>query len=276
MITRFAPSPTGLLHLGHAVSALTVWDTAQAAGGTMLLRHEDIDATRVRPGFYGAIEQDLAWLGLSWPAPVRRQSAHLPDYGAMLGRLIELGVVFRCPRTRKELAQAAAGAPQAGDAADPLAAPTLPRLPETEVERRIAAGESFAWRFDPAAAARLLAGRRLVFEADGVPVEADPFRMGQAILARKDAPASYHLCVVHDDALQGITDVIRGEDLAGAAHLHVTLQALLDLPVPRFHHHRLLTGPDGRRYAKRDGAVTLQALRAQGWTADRVRAQVGL
>lgn len=276
MITRFAPSPTGLLHLGHAFSALTVWQAAQAAGGTMLLRHEDIDTTRARPAFYTAIEEDLAWLGLSWPAPVRRQSEHLEDYAAMLARLIGLGAVFRCPRTRKELAEAAAGAPQAGDAADPFAAPNLPRLPEAEVERRIAAGESFAWRFDPVAAARLLAGRAPVFEADGILVEADPFRLGQAILARKDAPASYHLCVVHDDALQGVTDVIRGVDLAGAAHLHVTLQALLELPVPRYHHHRLLTGPDGRRFAKRDGAVTLQALRAQGWTADRVRAQVGL
>lgn len=276
MITRFAPSPTGLLHLGHAFSALTVWNRAQAEGGTMLLRHEDIDATRVRPAFYDAIEEDLAWLGLSWPQPVRRQSAHLPDYAVMLDRLITLGVVFRCPRTRKELADAAAGAPQVGDAADPFAAPTLPRLSEAEVERRVAAGEGFAWRFDPAVAAALLAGRLPVFEADGILIEADPFRLGQAILGRKDAPASYHLCVVHDDALQGVTDVIRGVDLAGAAHLHVTLQALLDLPVPRYHHHRLLTGPDGRRYAKRDGAVTLQALRAQGWTPGQVRAQVGL
>lgn len=276
MRTRFAPSPTGLLHLGHAFSALTVWQAAQDAGGTMLLRHEDIDATRVRPAFYGAIEEDLAWLGLSWPLPVRRQSEHLADYAVLLDRLIALGVVFRCPRTRKELALAAAGAPQAGDAADPFAAPTLPRLPEAEVERRVAAGESYAWRFDPAAAARQLSGRMPVFEADGVRVTADPYRLGQTILARKDAPASYHLCVVHDDALQGITDVIRGEDLSGSAHLHVTLQALLDLPVPRYRHHRLLTGPDGKRYAKRDGAVTLQALREQGWTPDRVRAQVGL
>jgi glutamyl-Q tRNA(Asp) synthetase len=276
-VTRFAPSPTGPLHLGHAYSALRVHDLAQAHGGVMLLRHEDIDASRVREPYYRAIEEDLAWLGLSWPHPPRRQTRHLADYRSTLDRLIVLGVVYRCPRTRKELAQAAGGAPQAGDLPDTLAHAPLPRLPEAEVERRIAAGEDFAWRFDPDAAVRMLSGARPRFhDHDAGDIEADPFRLGHAILARKDAPASYHLCVVHDDAAQGITDVIRGEDLAPAAHLHVTLQALLGLSTPRYRHHRLLMGADGKRLSKRDGAAALSAWRAAGWTPDDVRREVGL
>lgn len=277
MRTRFAPSPTGFLHRGHALSALMCWQAAREAGGTCLLRHEDIDQTRARPRFYEAIEADLAWLGLSWPQPARRQTSHLADYAALLERLIGLGVVFRCVRTRRELALAAASAPQDPGRNDPLAAPDLPPLPPGDVERRIAAGESFAWRFDPAAADRLLGPDRPTFdEAGRGPVIADPYRLGQAILARKDTPASYHLCVVHDDALQGITDVIRGEDLREATHLHVTLQALLGLPTPRYRHHRLILDETGRRLAKRDGSTSLRALRAAGWTPADVRASVGL
>jgi glutamyl-Q tRNA(Asp) synthetase len=279
--TRFAPSPTGLLHLGHAYSALMCWQAAREAGGECLLRHEDIDLTRVRAHFYEAAEEDLDWLGLDWPTPIRRQSAHLEEYAAMLARLVEMGVVFRCVRTRKEMAEAAASAPQAGDLADPFAAPSVPRLPEEEVDRRIAAGESFAWRFDPQAAAARLAGRTpgtvpMVVDEEQGPEPADPARLGQVILGRKDAPASYHLCVVHDDALQGVTHVIRGEDLRGAAHLHVTLQALLDLPSPRYRHHRLITDDHGRRLAKRDDATSLRALRAAGWSPGDVRRAVGL
>ena len=184
--TRFAPSPTGFLHLGHAFSALTAWDAAQAAGGRFVLRIEDIDTGRCRPEFEAAILEDLTWLGLAWEAPVRRQSDHLADYAAALERL------------------------------------------------------------------------------------------GDVVLARKDTPTSYHLASVLDDAAAGITHVIRGEDLAEAAHLHVLLQALFDLPTPNYRHHRLILGPDGKRLAKRDQAATLRSLRDAGETPASIRAQLGL
>lgn len=267
-VTRFAPSPTGYLHLGHAFSALTAFDAAQAAGGVFLLRLEDLDQGRCRPAFEEAIFEDLAWLGLRWPAPVLRQSDHVARYQAALERLAGLGLVYRCFKTRKELMEEAAGAPHGpGDAFVGAA------LPEAEERARLAQGQAFAWRLSLAACqAHLGSGwDQLSFEADGAMVKAEPGLLGDVILGRKDFPASYHLASVLDDAAQGVTDVIRGEDLREAAHLHVLLQALFGLPTPRYRHHRLILGADGKRLAKRDQAATLRSLREAGKTPADVR-----
>jgi glutamyl-Q tRNA(Asp) synthetase len=271
--TRFAPSPTGHLHLGHAFSALTAWDAARAAGGRFVLRIEDIDATRCRPQYEASILEDLAWLGLDWERPVRRQSEHLDDYAAALDRLIGRGLAYRCFRTRREIAQAAASAPHGAVEAF-RGAP----LPADEEAARLAAGEPFAWRLSLDTAERALggfAGLTYVDENRGALV-AEPARAGDIVLARKDVGVAYHLAATVDDALQGITHVIRGEDLADAVHPQRLLQALLDLPTPRYRHHRLILGADGRRLAKRDHAATLRELRAAGVTAQAVRARVGL
>lgn len=270
-VTRFAPSPTGPLHLGHAFSALTACDAAQAAGGRFLLRIEDIDAGRCRPAFEAAILEDLAWLGIAWEAPVWRQSARMAVYGAALEDLAARGLVYRCFRTRRELA---------GE----LAAPHGPMGPAVrggppapdEEAARLAAGEPFAWRLAMDRALGAVAGRALAFEADGRAQIANPAPFGDLVLARKDTPASYHLASVIDDAAQGVTHVIRGEDLIEAAHIHVLLQALLGLPTPIYRHHRLITGPDGKRLAKRDRAAALADLRAAGATARHVRDRLGL
>ncbi|MDX2233318.1 MAG: tRNA glutamyl-Q(34) synthetase GluQRS [Hyphomonadaceae bacterium] len=267
IVSRFAPSPTGLLHLGHAFSALT----AAAGADRFLVRIEDLDHTRCRPAYEAAILEDLAWLGLRWETPVRRQSAHMAEYGAALRRLIEAGVAYRCFRTRRELAAESAHAPHgAGD--------VVRGGPAPDDAERLARGDAFAWRLWLDRCRDHLGARwdALGFEADGVWVAADPGRLGDAVIARKDFPASYHIASVWDDALQGVTHVVRGEDLREAAHLHVLLQALLELPTPRYRHHRLILGPDGKRLAKRDHAATLRSLRESGFTAQAVRAMVGL
>jgi glutamyl-Q tRNA(Asp) synthetase len=273
-VTRFAPSPTGLLHLGHAFSALTAFDAAQTAGGRFLLRIEDIDQGRARPEFETAIFEDLAWLGLSWETPVRRQSEHMADYQAALESLIARNLVYRCFRTRREVAEAIASAPHR-ESADVFVGEALP--PEDEAAR-LASGESFAWRLSQKKARAALgpAYFALVFEDETGLVRAQPERHGDVVLARKDFPASYHLASVWDDALAGVTHVIRGEDLRESAHLHVLLQRLLDLPTPRYQHHRLILDEVGKRLAKRDDAATLQSLRESGKTAHDVRAVLGL
>ncbi len=270
-VTRFAPSPTGYLHLGHAFSALTAWDAARAAGGRFLLRIEDIDEGRRRPEFDAAILEDLAWLGLTWEEPVRRQSAHMADYQAPLDRLIADGLVYRCFLTRREVMEAIAGAPHGSE---PLffGAPLNP----AEENKRLAGGDGFAWRLSSARARDALGPHPLRFEDETGLVTVDPARLGDVILARKDFPTSYHLASVWDDALQGVTHVIRGEDLRDSAHLHATLQALLGLPTPVYRHHRLITDETGRRLAKRDQDKTLCALRAEGATPADVRKMVGL
>lgn len=273
-VTRFAPSPTGLLHLGHALSALTAFDAAREAGGRFLLRIEDIDQGRARPEYEAAIYEDLAWLGLEWQTPVRRQSEHMAEYEAALQSLIDRGLVYRCFRTRREIAEAIASAPH-GETQDVFRGEALPAAEEAE---RIAAGEPFAWRLS-LHRARVALGPAyfaLVFEDETGPVRAEPERHGDVVLARKDFPASYHLASVWDDALQGVTHVIRGEDLREAAHLHVLLQKLLNLPQPKYRHHRLVLGADGKRLAKRDAAATLRALREAGKTPGDVRAMLGL
>jgi glutamyl-Q tRNA(Asp) synthetase len=276
-VTRFAPSPTGYLHRGHAFSALTAYEAARAAGGRFILRIEDIDVTRSRPEFEAAIYEDLAWLGIEWESPVRRQSEHLDDYQATIAALTADHLTYRCFRTRREIAEEAARAPHgAGDAfrGGPL--------PSKEEAPRLAAGDAFAWRLSLDAAERALAGRRLSFVEEGAGpdgerglITADPSASGDIVLARKDVGVAYHLAVVVDDALQGVTHVIRGQDLYEASHVQRLLQALLDLPTPVYRHHRLLTGPDGKRFAKRDHAETLRDLRARGITPQQLRQEMG-
>ncbi len=274
-VTRFAPSPTGLLHLGHAYAAFCAFGAADEAGGICHLRIEDIDQTRCRPEFEEAIYTDLRWLGFDWPCPVRRQSAHLDDYQAALDRLIAEGLVYRCFRTRKEIADAIASAPhEAGEVF------TGSPLPASEEAALLASGAPYAWRLSLAAARAFLGAKHdrltLRIEALDAPrqpreIRADPAQFGDVVIARKDAGTSYHLASVHDDALQGVTHVIRGVDLASSAHIHRLLQALLGYPPVIYRHHPLLTGPDGRRYAKRDRSLTLQALRSEGHDGEAVR-----
>jgi glutamyl-Q tRNA(Asp) synthetase len=273
-VTRFAPSPTGYLHLGHAFSALTAFDMAQAAGGRFVLRIEDIDQGRARGDFESAICEDLAWLGLTWEEPVRRQSEHMAEYQAALQQLIDRDLVYRCFRTRKEIAEAIASAPH-GEAEEAFRGE---KLPQEEEAAKLDSGEAFAWRLSlkKARAALGPAYFALVFEDETGLVRAEPERHGDVVLARKDFATSYHLASVWDDALQRVTHVIRGEDLRGAAHLHVLLQKLLDLPQPVYRHHRLILGEDGKRLAKRDQGATLRALREAGKTSQEVRAMVGL
>ncbi len=263
VVTRFAPSPTGRLHLGHAASAIRAHDLARAAQGRFLLRIEDIDGTRSRPAFVDAIAEDLAWLGLAWDGPVWRQSARLHVYAEALARLRGIGLLYPCFCTRAAIARevaASASAPHAGEGEPPYPG-TCRSLTPAERAGRI--GEPHAWRLDMAAATAA-AGPLEWHDAHAGWVAALPTSLGDVVLARKDAPASYHLAVTVDDAAQGVTDVVRGVDLFEATHVHRLLQALFGLPTPRYHHHPLLTGPDGRRLAKRTGAPTLAAMRAAG------------
>lgn len=271
-VTRFAPSPTGYLHLGHAFSALTAFDAAKAAGGRFLLRIEDIDQGRSRPEFEAAIYEDLAWLGIRWEEPVRKQSEHMDEYAGVLKQLIERNLVYRCFRTRKEVAEAIAAAPH-GPSEEMFRGEALPA---DEERTKLDAGEAYAWRLSlkKARAALGPAYFSMVFEDENGPVRADPEPHGDVVLARKDAPTSYHLASVWDDAQAGVTHVIRGEDLREAAHLHVLLQKLLGLPTPAYRHHRLILGADGKRLAKRDSAATLRALREAGTSPADVRAQL--
>jgi glutamyl-Q tRNA(Asp) synthetase len=267
VVTRFAPSPTGLLHLGHAHSALVGWHAARKAGGRFLLRIEDIDRTRCREEFVAAILDDLAWLGLDWDGPVRRQSEHLGDYAAALARLEAMGLVYPCFCTRAEIA-AAASAPH-GPAGVPYPG-TCRRLSAPERERRRADGRSFALRLDMAKAVEATGPLFWEDERAGR-VATEPLVHGDVVLARKDAPTSYHLAVTVDDALQGVTLVTRGEDLFRATDVQRVLQALLGLPTPRYRHHRLLVDDKGRRFAKRDKSLTIAALRKEGRSPADVR-----
>ena len=254
-VTRFAPSPTGRLHLGHAFSAIRAHDFARERGGTFLLRIEDIDGTRRRPEHVETILRDLEWLGLGWDGEVVFQSQRLPRYEAALDRLKVAGLLYPCFCTRADIA-ASASAPHGPEGA--IYPGTCRELATPDLSR------PHCWRIDMAKALAAVSGP-LTFEDSGRGViEADPLSHGDVVLARKDAPASYHLAVTVDDAAQGVTDIVRGEDLFAATHVHRLLQALLGLLVPRYHHHALLTGADGERLAKRHGAPTLAALREAG------------
>jgi glutamyl-Q tRNA(Asp) synthetase len=270
-VTRFAPSPTGRLHLGHAHSALVGWHAARAAGGRFLLRIEDIDAARCREAFVGAILEDLAWLGLDWDGAVRRQSEHMEDYRAALARLDATGLLYPCFCTRAEIAEATTAPHGPSGATYPG---TCRALAVPERERRIAEGRAYAVRLDMARALEATGPLDWVDERAGR-VAADPLAHGDVVLARKDTPTSYHLAATVDDALQGVTLVTRGEDLFAATDVHRVLQALLGLAVPRYRHHKLLTDARGRRFAKRDDALTLAALRESGRTPAEVRRAAG-
>ncbi len=274
-VTRFAPSPTGLLHLGHAHSALFGFQAAQQAGGVFLLRIEDIDPNRCRAEHMQGIFEDLAWLGLSWPVPVRRQSEHLADYAAALDRLHALGVVYPCFCSRKEIQEEIARAGYAPHGPEgPLYPGTCRHLPAAEAAARVAAGAPHAMRLDVAKAMARTGPLRWYDRAAGWQ-QAAPETLGDVVLARRDAPTSYHLAVTVDDAIQGVTLVTRGEDLFHATHVHRLLQALLSLPVPEWHHHGLLTNEAGQRLSKRDGARALRALREEGVPPAQVRAMAG-
>ncbi len=273
-VTRFAPSPTGYLHRGHAFSALNAQAAAREAGGRFLLRIEDIDLTRCRPEFETAIYEDLAWLGLEWELPVRRQSEHFADYRAALDGLVARGLVYRCFRTRREVLDQMASAPHGpgeGFRGQPL--------PAEEEAALVAEGRPYAWRLS-LERAMAEAGELGFFEEGAGPagetglIRARPEGAGDVVLARKDVGVAYHLAVVFDDALQGVTHVIRGEDLFEAAHIQRLLQALLGLPAPVYRHHRLLAGADGKRFAKRDRAETLAELRGRGVTPEALQAEM--
>lgn len=275
-VTRFAPSPTGRLHLGHVYSAFQVRRAADAVGGQAVLRIEDIDVTRCRPEYEAAIHEDLAWLGLEWEGEVRRQSEHFSQYAATIETLRARGLVYRCFRSRAQIAALTEGGPDTAFASGPLPA-------EDEAEKR-AAGAPFAWRLWLRAARAELGA---AYDALAYTVESldgtqqhrlacRPELHGDIALTRKDAPAAYHLAACHDDAVQGITHIIRGEDLIDAPHIQTLLQALMGWPHPIYRHHRLLTGPDGKRLSKSDRSKTVASLRAEGLTPGEVRALAGV
>ncbi|WP_312815585.1 tRNA glutamyl-Q(34) synthetase GluQRS [Brevundimonas sp.] len=277
--TRFAPSPTGRLHKGHAFSALTAFSAAQDAGGRFLLRIEDIDPTRCKPEFEDGIYEDLRWLGLDWEEPVRRQSDHLDDYAAAVETLRQRGLVYRCFRTRKEILDGIGHAPHGiTDAARPG-----PHSANEEAEL-LQSGKPFAWRLSLERARDTIGGAAWdnlsFFEEGHGPdgetghIRARPELAGDVVLARKDAGAAYHLAAPHDDALQGITHIIRGQDLFEATHIQRLIQTLFGWDEPVYRHHRLMTDTNGKRFAKRDGSVTLAALRENGVSADALRAEV--
>ncbi|TPG15527.1 tRNA glutamyl-Q(34) synthetase GluQRS [Sphingomonas oligophenolica] len=257
-VTRFAPSPTGLLHEGHAYSAILAHDIARETGGRFLLRIEDIDGTRSRPDHVDAILADLAWLGLTWDDVVF-QSARLDLYAAAIDRLRRRGLVYPCFCTRAAIT-ASLSAPHGSEG--PAYPGTCRVLTPDERGARMA--EAHCWRLDLAQALDAVPPGLRWHDAIAGEVVADPTPQGDVILARKDAPASYHLAVTVDDAAQGVTDIVRGVDLFAATHVHRLLQALLDLPTPRYHHHPLLTDTNGERLAKRRGAPSLAALREGG------------
>lgn len=284
-VLRFAPSPNGRLHLGHAYSALLNASLARRLAGRFLLRIEDIDTTRCRPEFEAAILEDLAWLGLTWEVPVRRQSDHFADYAAAADRLRRRGLLYPCLCSRKEIAAAVGDREREHGSwpRDPDGAPLYPGLcrhrdPE-ELRRRIAAGEPHAWRLDMAAALATAPGphRFIAFDPGGGETEiaARPERWGDAVSVRKETPTSYHLSVVVDDALQGVTHVVRGTDLEAATDLHVLLQRLLGLPSPRYHHHGLILDPGGDKLSKSRGSEALATWRARGRSAADLRQKLG-
>ncbi|MER2537491.1 MAG: tRNA glutamyl-Q(34) synthetase GluQRS [Rhizobiaceae bacterium] len=285
-VFRFAPSPNGRLHLGHAYSALLNARMADATGGRMLLRIEDIDTARCTPDFEAAIHDDLAWLGIGWERPVRRQSEHFADYGRLLEGLIGEGLVYPAFMSRGEIrAFIAARPPEAARwPHDPDGVPHYPGVEKAmslaERRRRIAAGASFAWRLDMAAALARTGGplfwHELTEGGEGEKIEARPQDWGDVILARRDVPTSYHLAVVADDALQGVTHVVRGRDLFAATAVQRLLQHLIGLPAPLYRHHSLILGADGRKLSKSERSTGLHALREAGRTPGDIRRMVGV
>ena len=285
-VFRFAPSPNGYLHLGHAFSALLNFDAARRTGGRFLLRIEDIDAARCRPEFEAAIYEDLAWLGIGWELPVRRQSEHLAEYRDALEKLASQGLVYPGFESRAEIAKLVAQREAAGPwPRDPDGAPLYPGaaklLSSNQRERLRESGAAYALRLDMAAA-RARAGDLGWIESGEGPegeagaVAARPEAWGDVILARKETPTSYHLSVVLDDALQGVTEVVRGQDLFWSTSVHRLLQSLLGLPQPAYRHHRLILDGAGRKLSKSTEATGLRELRAAGATPADIRRLLGL
>ncbi|MDA1091360.1 MAG: tRNA glutamyl-Q(34) synthetase GluQRS [Proteobacteria bacterium] len=291
-VTRFAPSPTGYLHLGHAFSALF---TAQHSDGKFLLRIEDIDTSRCKPAFEAAIFEDLAWLGLEWEQPVRRQSEHFDEYARALKQLEDQGVLYPCFCSRRDIRAeikksgvaphgppavtihgppaVTIHGPPAGEEG-PLYPGTCRRLTDDDRKRRRDAGDAFALRLDSKKAMQTTGPLRWT-DAEQGDIDASMEKLGDVVLARKETPASYHLAVTMDDHLQGVTLVTRGEDLFQSTHVHRVVQALLGFDTPEYHHHRLLTGDDGRRFAKRNQSLTIRSLRDAGKTPAEVRVLAG-
>ncbi len=263
-LTRFAPSPTGRLHLGHAAAALHVWRAAERSGTKPVLRIEDIDTTRCRPEYTQGIFEDLAWLGLDWPMPVRVQSQHFAEYAETVAHLAGLGLAYRCFRTRTELA---------------VSSPAP--LPIALERDYLDQARPFSWRLSLAAARDQLGSAwselsyTLQIGKTLRTIPADPHLHGDIIIARKDSPSAYHLAACHDDALQNITHVIRGEDLIDAPHIHTLLQVLMGWHQPIYRHHPLVLGSDGKRLSKRSQSVSLATLRADGMTPAEIRQQLG-
>jgi glutamyl-Q tRNA(Asp) synthetase len=278
-VTRFAPSPTGYLHLGHVRSALEGWRAARGDGGRFLLRLEDIDQTRCRDEYAAAILDDLVWLGLSWDGPVRRQSEHLDDYRRALDRLEAMAVLYPCFCTRSEIRDEIA---RAGGAPHAQSGPPYPGtcrgLGLRQRAEKQRSGIDYALRLDLARALALTGPIEWVEEEEDGPHRklGDPAPLGDVVLARKDVPTSYHLAVTVDDAIQGVTLVTRGEDLTPATHVHRVLQALLGLPTPRYRHHELVTDAMGRRLSKRDRALTIRSMRQSGIGPAEILSQAAL
>lgn len=282
MVTRFAPSPTGYLHLGHAYSARMGFDAARRHGGTFLLRIEDIDQTRCRPEFVDGILEDMHFLGLRFPTPVRKQSDHMADYEAAIQKLLALDVLYPCFCTRAEIAaelQAAQSAPQDGAQPAPIYPGRCRSLVPEEAATRMSQGHNYALRLSTEKTERRLRdlGRWPLdfFDTHHGTVAVSPSLVGDVVLARKEVRTSYHLAVVVDDAIQQVTLVTRGEDLFLSTHVHRQLQALLDLPTPRYAHHPLLRDVAGERLAKRRGSESIRSLRQKGMSADEMWAKIG-
>lgn len=284
-VFRFAPSPNGRLHLGHALSAILNAEMAESTGGRLLLRIEDIDLTRCTPELERAVLDDLTWLGITFERPIRRQSEHFPFYRQALDRLTAMGLVYPAFLTRGEVKARVSAFEREGGTwpRDPDGAPLYPTeertLSEAERAEKIATAERYAWRLDMEKARRLV-GEQLIWQETGDgpqgEITADPAIWGDVVLWRSDAPASYHLAVTVDDAEQGVTHVVRGLDLFHATSVHRLLQELLGLPAPVYHHHRLILGSDGRKLSKSLGDTALEALRAEGKTPSDIRAMVGI
>lgn len=273
--TRFAPSPSGLLHLGHAYSALFAAEQAKEAGGRFLLRIEDIDRGRCRPEFETAILEDLAWLGLTWEEPVLRQSDCFERYDHFLHTLEEAGLTYPCFCTRKEIQAEIEKAPSAPHGPDgPLYPGTCRALDPVEAQARVEAGEPHCIRFNMEKAVYMTGPLTFTDRRLGK-IQVDGMSCGDVVLARKDTPTSYHLSVTVDDALQGVTLITRGEDLLHATHVHRLLQSLYGFPEPEYHHHPLLTDENGKRFAKRDKSLTLRSLREAGKSPDEIRVMAG-
>jgi glutamyl-Q tRNA(Asp) synthetase len=266
LVTRFAPSPTGYLHLGHAYAALVAQSRARRAGGRFLLRIENIDATRARAEYEATIFEDMRWLGLDWDGPVRRQQDHLADYARVLDDLRARDLLYPCFCTRADIGREVAASGQAPHGRDRAGYPgTCATLPPRIAATRIEAGQAHCWRLRTARAVASVGPLDYEEEGQGR-VVCDPVAQGDVVLARKDCPGSYHLCVCHDDALQGVTVVTRGEELRPATDIHRLLQSLMGWPAPIYAHHQLLTDAEGRKLSKRDGAQSMKVQREAGMT----------